>query len=523
MTTRQFYIHSLTRWLLSDGSRWIRRAFVASTVVVSIGLPGVIFHQGKEWLARRTLARATVAVKRASEYMANGHRDQALSVLAQVVPKSGNQPEVLRALALAAEIDFPAEALDCYRKLESQRALSPQEEARMAVLLVRQEDTMDGVLRINRLAHEHSNDEAVQKAREDVERMLSSPSPSNRKAEPLRSIADVEPALQRIIAEAAALPERQAMDQRREALMKALSSPIFTHDLAARIMAVKVLKREQEHDLIAEFTTQDDALADESLFTARIDALMATQQFSAAAQLASDSRAPIPISTRWTIRALVELQSPQPDRQRATQWLQSAMEMAEKDGRIPAMEAAGHVALNHGLHTFAANAFARALVLGGRSSSVIDYLSAARRAGIPASEVCDMVSLRAQSDPLSHDLAQRAAYFRLLTGQHLESIAEQTKAWVISRPNDPFARLLEALAAERLGDTTRALRSLTALPPCQWHKGEIAVIAGLAARSGRSTDAAILAKGMTNDDLFPEEIRFLDSARATVPLTAMRD
>ena len=36
-------------------------------------------------------------------------------------------------------------------------------------------------------------------------------------------------------------------------------------------------------------------------------------------------------------------------------------------------------------------------------------------------------------------------------------------------------------------------------------------------------DAAMLAKGMTNDDLFAEEIRFLDSARTAVPLTAMRD
>ena len=521
MTTRLPFLHSLIRWLLSDRSQELRRAAIAAVVIASVCLPVIAFLQGKTWHEQRLHDRAIRAVKRAADFMAAGNRDEALSVLAQVMPKSGTKPEVLRALAQAAEIDFPAEALACYRDLEAQMALTPHDEARMAVLLVRRENTMDGVHRINRLVSLHPGDQAIQKARQDVQRTLSSP--LDQFATPMRSVADVVPTLQRLIAEASALAGSEAVDQRRKSLRHALNNPIFSRNLAARSAAVSVLKDEQEHELIAEFTSHADALEDEGLFTARVDALIAIDDYTAAAQLAGDPLAPIPVSTQWTVRALVELRSPRPDRQRATQWLQSAIAMAENDGRIPAIEAAAHVALDHGLHTFAASAFARALILGGKSASVIDYIAAARRAGVPASEVCGVIAARAESDPLSYDLAQRAAYFRLLTGQHLESVAEQTKSWVTNRPNDPLARLLESLAAERLGDTSRALRSLTALPPCQWHKGEIAVIAGIAARSGRSMDAAMLAKGMTNDDLFAEEIRFLDSARTAVPLTAMRD
>ena len=517
----QSILHSLTHWLLSDQSKGLRRAFVATLAIASVGVPTAILIRGKEWHEQRLHARAIFAVHRAAQFMAAGNRDEALSVLAQVVPKSGTKPEVLRALAQAAELDFPVEALACYRDLEAQGELHPHDEARMAVLLVRQENTMDAVHRINRLLAQHPGDAAIQTARQDVERVLSSP--SSRLASSVRSVADVVPALQRIIKTTADLPDSRAVDQRREALRQALNSPVFAHSLAARIAAVGVLKAEQEHQLIAEFTTDSDARQDEGMFTARVDALMAIDQFPAAARLASDPLAPIPVSTQWTVRALVELRSPQADRQRATQWLQSAIAMAEKDGRTPAIEAAGHVALDHDLNTFAASAFAKALLLGGKSASVIDYLTAARRAGLSASEVCDVITARAGNDPLSYDLAQRAAYFRLLTGQHLESISEQTKTWVANRPDDPLARLLEALAAERLGDSSRALHSLTALPPCQWHKGEIAVIAGIAARSGRSTDAAMLAKGMTNTDLFAEEIRFLDSARTVLPLTAMSD
>lgn len=520
MTVRPI-LHSLIHWLLSDQRRALRRAFVAMVAIASIAVPAAILIRGKEWHEQRLHARAIFAVRRAAQFMAAGNRDEALSVLAQVVPKSGTEPEVLRALAQAAELDFPVEALACYRDLEVQGGLQPHDEARMAVLLVRQENTMDGVHRINRLLAQHPGDAAIQTARQDVERVLSSP--SSRFSSSVRSVADVVPALQRIIESTAAVPDSRAADQRREALRQALSSPVFAHSLAARIAAVGVLKHEREHQLIAEFTTDSDALQDEGIFTARVDALMFIDQFPAAARLASDPLAPIPVSTQWTVRALVELRSPQPDRQRATQWLQSAIAMAEKDGRTPAIEAAGHVALDHDLNTFAAAAFAKALLLGGKSASVIDYLTAARRAGLTASEVCDVIVARAENDPLSHDLAQRAAYFRLLTGQHLESVAEQTKTWVNDRPEDPFARLLDGLAAERLGDTHRALRSLTRLPPCQWHKGEIAVIAGMAARSGRSTDAAMLAKGMSNEDLFAEEVRFLDSARAVMPLTAMSE
>ena len=134
MTTRLPFLHSLIRWLLSDRSQELRRAAIAAVVIASVCLPVIAFLQGKTWHEQRLHDRAIRAVKRAADFMAAGNRDEALSVLAQVMPKSGTKPEVLRALAQAAEIDFPVEALACYRDLEAQMALTPHDEARMAVI-----------------------------------------------------------------------------------------------------------------------------------------------------------------------------------------------------------------------------------------------------------------------------------------------------------------------------------------------------------------------------------------------------
>lgn len=527
-------LHSPDRQLLPlhPVARWIAGTLIVLTAVAAPLLLILRGHELRQWWHDR---QAVAVAAEARALLADGRKAEALSVLGQVRHRRNHQPFVLRTFAQAAETDFPGPALDTYRDLESQDQLTPEDEARMAVLLVRQQDRMDGVLRLNRLITQFPDSPPMQQARADVVRLLEPPQilPPSGKATPpagtvfaqtyghpssdspqrfrLRTPAQVEKELRSV---ASLFPAPTAA--RRTALREALATLDPQASLQSRVPLVTCLKDLGEHRLIIDFISRAEALASEALFTTCVDALIASGRHKEAASLASAKSAPIPISTQWTVRALVELSSPTPDRQRASDWLRTAIEAAQTDGRPTGMEAAGHVALDHDLPVIAAEAFAQALLLGtGAATSILDYIAAARRAHVPASTVAALVNSRARHNPLSADLARRAAYFHLLTGEGIELVAHDTTRWLDESPDDPYARLIAAFTAERLGDTARAVELLTHLPPCEWHPGEVAVIAGLAARAGRISDAVQLARTVTSHDLFAEELAFLNQARIT--------
>lgn len=123
--------------------------------------------------------------------------------------------------------------------------------------------------------------------------------------------------------------------------------------------------------------------------------------------------------------------------------------------------------------------------------------------------------------PSHQYFAEQFLYASLLSGEGMETMAEQARVLLEARPKDSQRKLLMALASYRFGDRAECARHLQNTTPQDLTPGQRAVFSGLARSAGFGDEAGKLAAAIPEDTpMLPEEEKFLRLARGPGPAAA---
>lgn len=300
---------------------------------------------------------------------------------------------------------------------------------------------------------------------------------------------------------------RRAPEQR-AALLDAEMARFRGADISLIQQAAQWLAAESEHLRLLEICPWQLAMQSRELFPIFAASLARTQRWKELREMLSESSVPadreqVHVWLAWADGHL------EPDTPKARLQLESAITGAKKALHAQALLAAAQVAEDHGMLDLALDCLrSAARLLPPRESHILTRARDLARHLAETRALLEITRRLAELRPSSEGFAMESRYYSLLLGETLE-LSSPSAATPTARE-----RLLTALAAHRLQDTTALKTALQTLPDARdLPPGERAVLAGLLACAGEAAQAFQLAEKVPQELLLDEERHFLKMAQ----------
>lgn len=279
-----------------------------------------------------------------------------------------------------------------------------------------------------------------------------------------------------------------------------------------RLAITRLLQRHQEHFLALEVIPHDLSLQDSGLCAARLDSLMAEKLTSEAAQLVTAHAVPLQRHVQVLFQAWIALAN-EGTTSEAIRKLGEAMEEAQKLDQQGSYIAIAHLARRFGVHRAASEALAAAFhpQFPVATHLLPELLDSARQGGSTATETLRLMAQREQLEPWNLDLHRQSSCLRLLCGETVEQILEESRVALKQDPKNVYAAFLAAFASHRLqlhADAAGYLEQLN--QPYPWQPHERAAMTSVLIGVGQEKLALEMAGSIpASTPLFPEEKRLI--------------
>lgn len=286
--------------------------------------------------------------------------------------------------------------------------------------------------------------------------------------------------------------------------------PVLT--VTDRVAIARLLQRHDEHLLCLEVIPHEIALQEAALCAARLDSLMAERLTSQAAQLVNSPSVPVQRHVQALFQAWIVLEE-EGHSSRAVKRLGEALEEARDHERQGAFIAIAHLARRFQLHRVASEALTEAFSpqFPVATHLLPELLDSARQGGSSATETLRLVARREHLEPWNLDLRRQASCLRLLCGEEVEHILEESRGALDADPTNVYAAFLAAYACHRLRLHAEAARYLEKLrQPRAWLPHERAAMTAILLAAREEALAMQMAASVSADTpLFPEERRLM--------------
>ena len=291
--------------------------------------------------------------------------------------------------------------------------------------------------------------------------------------------------------------------------------------LAQMTEVISWLAREQQHAMILRLVPTEAALKSAEIFPYVAQALGEEGRWADLRRLLTGGSS-LPVSRArvqvWLAQAAIQLEPNDLDAPR--EHLESAFEMAVKADDYGSLAAASQVAESRGLYDMALRCYERLAKASPRVE--IEMTEKAREMALRLRDTREMmrasqrlVELRPASEAFRDDLD----YLRLLSGEGMElagHFQRRPGSLSLDETSSLPAPFLRALSAYRFNEPTvlrEEVERAASLPSNRFSIGQRAVLAGLMARAGLTSESFRLAETVSETVLLPEEKAIFAAAR----------
>lgn len=291
-----------------------------------------------------------------------------------------------------------------------------------------------------------------------------------------------------------------------------LSRAALTLTATDRLAITRLLQRHGEHLLCLEVIPHEIALGEAQLCAARLDSLMEEKLTTQAAQLVNAPAVPLQRHVQALFQAWIALRE-EGGSSRAIRRLGEAMEEAQKRDRQGAYIAIAHLARRFELHRAASEALKAAFdpQFPVATHLLPELLDSARQGGSTSAEALRLLAQREHLEPWNLDLHRQSSCLRLLCGEAVEQILEESREALKHDPANVYAAFLAAFACHRLrlhADAAGYLEKLR--QPHPWQPHERAAMTAILLSAGEQALAMQMAGSIpATTPLFPEEKRLM--------------
>lgn len=478
--------------------------------------------QAKHFLDRLADAGAVATpdlLLRASLMVSLDQPVEAAKIYEALVRSQPENPDIWRAWASAChQCGEVSEAMKAYRKVLTLAPNDLQASVGIAELLLRASTAENTVSAVGILLQQldRATGSRIASASDLADILVSLPLTDDTQRAQLASMLRRMPDSSPIHSMAAILlsyPAEVDVEQgrRRREETKAFLAANRGIDFQDRKRVSEMLQKSGEDALVLDWISLAEAAGDQTLFFQRLNALMARGLWKEVAEMSRHPLAgELEKSQPW-LHSLNALSSARESAGIAETMLRQSLDEATRRSQYFACNALGYAALDYGLHSLAAKAFAVSIAHGIEVAGPIEeYLHAVRRSGDSAAGAMKVLASRAKKDLTDDELQEQAIYLRLLCGDELECAALDIARLKNRKPEAAYLKFLNAFMRYRHNDFTGAVKALLPLPQHRWQQGETVVISTILAAGGQMRQAADLASKIKGEGIFPEEQQMLE-------------
>lgn len=272
------------------------------------------------------------------------------------------------------------------------------------------------------------------------------------------------------------------------------------------------LQSQGEHSLVTSLISDRESLTDARLFSRRLDSLLEQGSWRESGAMSAALDAPHLPHSRTLTRALATLQNRMSRTYTAEVLLNESLVASHREDRAIDCYATGCAALDHGLSSLAATAFATALDISkDRAKTMQAIIRSARQGRLPLEAF--MRSLVGSPALQDESVQDSLIYLSLLSHQKVDGLLTVIRNRRQVNPESVYLRFLEALALHQQGSHFEAASLLVPLPQHRWHQGEAAVVASIIASAGKIDRSSALIQQIDPTQLLPEEHALFDHWR----------